>query len=127
VTSISETIAREMEIDGLPIGVSVLLPGPVETRVMESERGRPAGRGVEQRTELTEAVRLEIRGLFAGPTGQQPEQVATRVLEAIRGSEFWILAHGSERETIETRFATVLDSFPAGPARDETAANRRRP
>ena len=43
VVSISETLAQELAIDGIPIGVSVLCPSSVDTRVMESERGRPTG------------------------------------------------------------------------------------
>ena len=47
VVSISETLQQEMAIAGLPIGVSVLCPSTTETRVMESERGRPTARGTE--------------------------------------------------------------------------------
>src|SRR5262245_6493525 len=112
VVSISESLAREVEIEQLPIGVSVLCPGVVETRVMESERGRPASRGVEHRTEMAESMRLMIRDSFHGPTGQQPAQVATRVLEAIRAGEFWVLTHGSEREIVEQRANEILAAFP---------------
>ena len=41
IVSISETLAQELAIDELPIGVSVLCPSSVDTKVMESERGRP--------------------------------------------------------------------------------------
>src|SRR5436853_5069051 len=37
VVSISETLAQELAIDQIPIGVSVLCPSSVDTRVMESE------------------------------------------------------------------------------------------
>jgi NAD(P)-dependent dehydrogenase (short-subunit alcohol dehydrogenase family) len=117
VVSISETLVQELAIDEVPIGVSVLCPSSVDTRVMESERGRPAARGREHRTELAESVRLSIRDSFTGPTGLTPEQVAARVLDAIRAGEFWIITHPGERETVETRFATVLGGFPPTPAR----------
>ena len=45
VVSISETLAQELAIDETPIGVSVLCPSSVDTKVMESERGRPAELG----------------------------------------------------------------------------------
>ena len=76
VVSISETLAQELAIEESPIGVSVLCPSSVDTKVMESERGRPAALGVEQRTEMAESVRLMIRDGFTGPTGQTPAQVA---------------------------------------------------
>ena len=113
VVSISETLAQELAIEESPIGVSVLCPSSVDTKVMESERGRPAELGVEQRTEMPESVRLMIRDGFTGPTGQTPAQVATRVLEAIRNREFWIITHRDLVPTVETRFTGILAGFPA--------------
>jgi len=114
VVSISETLSQEFAIAQLPIGVSVLCPSSVETRVMESERGRPAALGVEHRTETAESVRLAIRDSFTGPTGLEPAQVAIRTLEAIRAGQFWIITHPGERPLVETRFAGALGEFPAG-------------
>jgi len=113
VVSISETLVKEFEIAQLPIGVSVLCPSSVDTRVMESERSRPAALGAEHRTDLAESVRLGIRGSFTGPTGLTPAQVADRVVAAIRGDEFWIVTHPGERPSVEARFAGALDAFPA--------------
>ena len=112
VVSISETLAQELAIDQTPIGVSVLCPSSVDTNVMESERGRPAALGLENRTEMAESVRLMIREGFTGPTGLTPAQVADRVLEAIRNGEFWIITHPGEAPTVETRFAGILEAFP---------------
>jgi NAD(P)-dependent dehydrogenase (short-subunit alcohol dehydrogenase family) len=112
VVSISETLAQELAIDGTPIGVSVLCPSSVDTRVMESERGRPSAFGVEHRTEVAESVRLAIRDSFTGPTGLTPARVAGRVLDAIRGRRFWIITHPDERPVVEARFADILANFP---------------
>jgi NAD(P)-dependent dehydrogenase (short-subunit alcohol dehydrogenase family) len=112
VVSISETLSQELAIAGAPIGVSVLCPSATDTRVMESERGRPAELGAEHRTELAESVRLSIRDSFTGPDGMRPQQVADRVLEAIRANRFWILTHAGQREVVEARFAGALQEFP---------------
>jgi NAD(P)-dependent dehydrogenase (short-subunit alcohol dehydrogenase family) len=112
VVSISETLAQELAIDQTPIGVSVLCPSSVDTKVMESERGRPAALGLEQRTEMAESVRLMIRDGFTGPTGLTPAQVAARVLEAVRNGDFWIITHPGEAPTVEARFAGILEAFP---------------
>jgi NAD(P)-dependent dehydrogenase (short-subunit alcohol dehydrogenase family) len=112
VVSISETLSQELAIAGAPIGVSVLCPSAVDTRVMESERGRPVVLGVERRTEMAESVRLAIRDQFTGPDGLTPAQVAARTLEAIRSGRFWILTHPGERAAVETRFANALSAFP---------------
>jgi NAD(P)-dependent dehydrogenase (short-subunit alcohol dehydrogenase family) len=112
VVSISETLAQELAVEESPIGVSVLCPSSVDTKVMESERGRPAALGVEHRTETAESVRLMIRDGFTGPTGQTPAQVAERVLAAIRAREFWIITHDDLAPTVETRFAGIVAAFP---------------
>jgi NAD(P)-dependent dehydrogenase (short-subunit alcohol dehydrogenase family) len=112
VVSISETLAQELAIAELPIGVSVLCPSSVDTKVMESERGRPAGLGVEQRTEAGEGFRLAIRASFTGPTGLTPAHVAGRVLEAVRADRFWVITHPEERPIVEARFAGVMNDFP---------------
>ncbi|MDQ1433946.1 MAG: hypothetical protein QOF59_762 [Actinomycetota bacterium] len=112
VVSISETLAQELAIDGLPIGVSVLCPSSVDTRVMESERARPSAFGVEHRTEVAESVRLAIRDSFTGPSGLTPAQVADHVLDAIRGRRFWIITHSGERPVFEARVTEILANYP---------------
>jgi len=114
VVSVSETLAQELAMAEVPIGVSVLCPSSTDTRVMESERGRPAALGQEHRTEMAEAVRLSIRDSFTGPTGLAPAQVADRVLEAIGAGQFWIITHNSEQPIAEARVAGMLAAFPAG-------------
>jgi NAD(P)-dependent dehydrogenase (short-subunit alcohol dehydrogenase family) len=114
VVSISETLVQELAIDQTAIGVSVLCPSSVDTRVMESERGRPPELGAEHRTELAESVRLSIRDSFTGPTGLTPAEVAARVLAAIRAGQFWIITHSGERPAVEARVAGMLADYPAG-------------
>ena len=67
VVSISETLRQECAAYGLPIGVSVLCPSMTDTRVMESERGRPAALGSERRTDDAEAMRVAIKSMCTGP------------------------------------------------------------
>lgn len=112
VVSISETLAQELAMEESPIGVSVLCPSSVDTRMMESERNRPATRGVEQRTEVADAWHGMIRDGLTGPTGQPPAQVAERVLQAIRGGEFWIITHDDLLPTVRDRVEGMLAAFP---------------
>ncbi len=112
VVSISETLRQECAAYGLPIGVSVLCPSATDTRVMESERGRPASLGTESRTDDAEAMRLAIKSMFTTPEGATPAHVAARTLEAIRAGEFWILPNGGERAIVEARFTEALAAFP---------------
>jgi NAD(P)-dependent dehydrogenase (short-subunit alcohol dehydrogenase family) len=108
VVSISETLRAELAIEGLPIGVSVLCPSSVDTKVLDTERVRPPALGAEHRTEMAESVRALIRDSFTGPTGMEPGAVARRVLESIRAKQFWIVTHPGERAGVEARFAEIL-------------------
>jgi NAD(P)-dependent dehydrogenase (short-subunit alcohol dehydrogenase family) len=112
VVSISETLRQECAAYGLPIGVSVLCPSATDTRVMESERGRPVALGAERRTDDAEAMRMAIKSLCTGPDGATPAHVAARTLEAILAGEFWIIPNRGERPIVESRFAEALASFP---------------
>ncbi len=112
VVSISETLRQEFAFAQLPIGVSVLCPSSVDTRVMESERGRPPALGTERRREAAEGFRLAIRESFTGPTGMSPAQVADRVLEAVRSGRFWVITHPGEKPSVEQRVAEMLAEFP---------------
>ncbi|MCU1393328.1 MAG: short-chain alcohol dehydrogenase [Ilumatobacteraceae bacterium] len=112
VVSISETLAQEFGIDGTNIGVSVLCPSSVDTKVMESERNRPSELGSETRTEIAESVRLMIRDSFTGPTGLTPATVADRVLDAIRTNTFWIITHPDDNGASGARVANMMANFP---------------
>jgi NAD(P)-dependent dehydrogenase (short-subunit alcohol dehydrogenase family) len=112
VVSVSETLAQELAIEEVPIGVSVLCPSSVDTRMMESDRTRPAALGVEQRTEMSEAWHAMIKDGLTGPTGQSPERVAERVLQAIRNGEFWIITHDDLLPVVRERVDGMLAAFP---------------
>jgi NAD(P)-dependent dehydrogenase (short-subunit alcohol dehydrogenase family) len=112
VVSISETLRQECAAYGLPIGVSVLCPSATNTRVMESERGRPATLGTERRTDDAEAMRLAIKSMFTAPDGATPAHVAERTLAAIRAGEFWIIPNAGERPIVAARFTEALAAFP---------------
>ncbi len=111
VIGLSETLRAEMNMLGLPIGVSVLCPGSTDTNVMESERVRPASLGVEQRGEAAEVMRQYVKESFTGPTGHTPEAVADQVLAAIRADEFWIITSPWERSIVQARFDDVMSRF----------------
>jgi NAD(P)-dependent dehydrogenase (short-subunit alcohol dehydrogenase family) len=112
VVSVSETLAQELAIDETPIGVSVLCPSSVDTRMLESDRTRPPVLGVEQRTELAETWHGAIKEGLTGPTGLAPAQVAERVLQAIRNDEFWIITHDDLLPTVRDRVEGMLAAFP---------------
>ena len=113
VVAISETLFKDLQAAGVSgVGVSVLCPGFVQTRIAESDRNRPSwapGRDVEGAAEM----RGLIQDLIGG--GIPPEQVAERVLDAVRTNTFYILTHPELRGALQTRFDDILEGRPPSP------------
>jgi NAD(P)-dependent dehydrogenase (short-subunit alcohol dehydrogenase family) len=106
VVAISETLFKDLQSVAARVGVSVLCPGFVQTRIAESDRNRPAWapeREVEGATELRAAVQQMVGAGIAA------EAVADRVLEAVRTNTFYILTHPELTAALETRFEDIIE------------------
>lgn len=95
VVGLSEALYRELE--GTGVGVSVLCPELVDTRIFESERNAPPGTRPEN--EILPRLREAT-----GAAGMAPAAVAERVLDAIRTDTFWILTHPQTHDRAYARF-----------------------
>ena len=106
VVSMSEGLSAQLQPHG--IGVSVLCPEFVRTRIGESGRNRPARYGqspqLDPASPAAQVVAEIARRLEAGI---DPEQVAAMVLEAIRNERFYIFTHPNMRQAVDGRFATI--------------------
>ena len=107
VVSMSEGLALRLKPHG--IGVSVLCPSYVRTRIGESGRNRPERYGESQPLDPASpaaAVVAEVaRQLQAG---LEPDHVAARVLDAIRDDALYVFTHPGMRAQVEDRFAAIL-------------------
>jgi len=101
VVGISETLRAELEPDG--IGVSVICPSFVKTRLFESDRNRPdqfGGRG--QGLEM-------MKGLLAG--GSEPSAIGLAVVKGIKDNRAYILPHPEAKVGFEMRAQMIIDAF----------------
>jgi NAD(P)-dependent dehydrogenase (short-subunit alcohol dehydrogenase family) len=107
VVAMSEGLAAELE--PLGIGVTVLCPGFVRTRIGDSGRNRPAGYG-PARTPApgTSAALLAGQIRDRVESGLDPADVAARVLAAIRQDELYVFTHPQMRAETAARFAAIL-------------------
>jgi NAD(P)-dependent dehydrogenase (short-subunit alcohol dehydrogenase family) len=105
VVTLSETLFAELAASDAKIGVSVLCPGWVQTRLAESDRNRP-GTADAPRDPGEEALRNIVGGLLA--EGLTPEQVAAEVAAAIRENRFWIRTHPEMEVGIQVRCEAVI-------------------
>ena len=101
VVSMSRNLRGELAGSG--IGVSVLCPGGVDTRIWEAGRNRPAERGGPDTYERPDRL-LPARVL-------DPLVVGRHVLRAIREDALYIITHTERREQIEEASGELLGSF----------------
>jgi NAD(P)-dependent dehydrogenase (short-subunit alcohol dehydrogenase family) len=117
VVAMSEGWAPQMAAHG--IGVSVLCPGFVKTRIHESRRNRSDAYGAGAET-------TAFDGQMAEPvlTGIDVEVVAERVLEAVLDNDFYVFTHLEMRAAVEQRFAAILAAFDKAAASPALAGVR---
>ena len=102
VVGLSETLVKDLKPYG--IGVSVLCPMGVETRILESERNRPSAlRDLDAKK--SEPVPLMGRTL-------SPEEVAAQVLAAIRANQLYVITHAEGLEPLRRRFERMEEAIP---------------
>ena len=114
VVALSETLRMELAMAGSPVGVSVLCPGSTPTRILESERNRPAELGRELRVPDGDQMREAVRSGFDGPGARTVDEVAGDVLDGVRGGQFWIITSGEMRDLVSSRFHEIEGSTPQG-------------
>ncbi|MFP5321614.1 MAG: SDR family NAD(P)-dependent oxidoreductase [Acidimicrobiia bacterium] len=103
VVALSESMRAELA--GTSVGVSVLCPGWVSTRIHESERSRPAALAVA-RPDVGDEMRDAVRQVIEG--GLDPADVADRVFEAVAADRFWIFTHPEMVRATTARQEEVL-------------------
>jgi len=108
VVAISES-SRE-DLAPWDIGVSALCPGMIDTRILKSERNRPAA-FTEHSTGMVESVeRGEMERRFA-TEGLDPDVVGEQVLDGIRKDKPFIFTHASLAGDIRERMERILGCF----------------
>jgi NAD(P)-dependent dehydrogenase (short-subunit alcohol dehydrogenase family) len=111
VVALSESTYFSLRMAGAEIGVSVLCPGFVRTRIWESERNRPAD--VRPEREQDEALHELGKALVLG--GIDAGEVGRAVVEAVKTDRFYIVTHeGSERAVVR-RMNDILEGRPPSP------------
>ena len=107
VVALSECLYRDVSAHG--IGVSVLCPMIVATRITSSERNRPADLGGPA---VPPPPTPEEQASLAGGVLSAAE-VAARVVRAIRRGDLYVLTHPESRAFIRRRFERIDRAFDA--------------
>ena len=107
VVAMSEGWSQQLAPEN--IGVSVLCPGFVRTRLHESGRGRQKQYGGSG--EVDALGQGSSESAQAVLSGIDPDVVGARVLEAVRGGELYIFTHLGVREIVAARFSAIMSAF----------------
>jgi NAD(P)-dependent dehydrogenase (short-subunit alcohol dehydrogenase family) len=110
VVGMSEGLAMQLKPHG--IGVTVLCPGFVRTRIGESGRNRQPryGQALALDPSSPEAALIaEIARRVEA--GLDPAEIAMRALSAVRENQFYVFTHPEMRHELEERFAAILSAM----------------
>lgn len=91
------------------IGTSILLPGPVASRIHEAQQNRPdhlrEGSGY-----IASEAKLARR--IVGEDWMQPEDVGNLVADGILANATYLVTHGLYRDAMRARSQALLDAAP---------------
>ncbi len=101
------------------IGVSMVCPGLVKSKIYESDLIRPP----ELSTDVTPADE-EFMRILPGlhDAGMDPDEIGEKVLRAIRRNEFYVFTHPDHREELRGVFDEIVAAFPDEPVPPERLA-----
>lgn len=110
VVTLSETLFHELAALGSKVGVSVLCPGHVNTRIWESDRNRPEELAATGNDLSSDEMRETVEGFRALTAASlDPARVADQVLDAILDGTFYIHTHENHRAAVTARMQGILD------------------
>jgi NAD(P)-dependent dehydrogenase (short-subunit alcohol dehydrogenase family) len=119
VVALSEALRMQLKAIGARVGVSVLCPGVVNTRITEAERNRPGGPRATTASRNPAASQMLQRLRQTIPGGTPPSEIAAAVVEAMREERLYVLPHPQVLDQVRQR---VQDIEAGRPQSEMTAA-----
>ncbi len=101
VLALTETLAGDLAETN--VGVSVLAPAAVNTRIYNSAALRPGGAGAVSVDHTPDELKAGMSG----------DMIGRRVLRAIRDGDLYIFTHLATRPWLEARHQRIIDAFAA--------------
>lgn len=105
LVGLSEALVFDMEPHG--IGVAVLCPGFVNTRIYESGRNRPERFGGPVVRNQPDDHPLRLGAL----NGMDADEFGERIRDAVINDEFYIVTDANEQDMVAARHARIIDAF----------------
>jgi NAD(P)-dependent dehydrogenase (short-subunit alcohol dehydrogenase family) len=106
--ALTESLAHDLRAQGSSIGVSVLVPGLVDTKIASSERNRPDEPPSEAQAPDAHFVAQALRDLTA-TGGIHPDEVGEMVFDAVRTGRFYVTTMDSAIDLLRERGDAILE------------------
>lgn len=110
VVTLSEGLQHDLTLRRANIGVSVLCPGWVNTRIAESERNRHDDTTPISAPPDAVSMKTGMAVVKAVQSGISAEQVAAATVAAIKARQFYILTHPHTLQGVEIRMQDILQN-----------------
>jgi NAD(P)-dependent dehydrogenase (short-subunit alcohol dehydrogenase family) len=94
------------------IGVSMVCPGLVKSKIYESDVIRPAELSTDVTPADPEFMRI-LPGLHEA--GMDPDEIGEKVVRAIRENRFYVFTHPDHRDELRGIFDEIIAAFPDEP------------
>lgn len=105
--ALTESLAHDLRAQESTIGVSVLVPGLVDTKIAWAERNRPDEPPSEAQAPDAHFVAQALRDLTA-TGGIHPDEVAEMVFDAVRTGRFYITTMDAAIDLLRERSDAIL-------------------
>jgi NAD(P)-dependent dehydrogenase (short-subunit alcohol dehydrogenase family) len=113
VSAIAETLAADLAEAGHPIGVTIVAPWFVQTRLAHSARNRPGDLAdVAPVSELMKRIWSTLTPYR--DLSQTPAEIADQAVDAVRDGRFSVFPFAPSRDAVRERFEAVLDGRSLG-------------
>ena len=114
VVTLSETLREDLAAVCDHVGVSVLCPAWVPTRIKDAERARPErfGAAAPPSAEVQAMIDATAKAVAAGRLSA--DDIARVVFEAVAAKRFYIIPHGKLAGAIRARMQAILAACEAG-------------
>jgi NAD(P)-dependent dehydrogenase (short-subunit alcohol dehydrogenase family) len=106
VVAISESLAHECAMAAPGVGVSVLCPAFIRTRIAESGRNWPERLGANPSPPADSPAAGMMRQLV--DNGLEPSVYAARVVEAVREGRFFVLSDDAHADVTRRRLDEIV-------------------
>jgi NAD(P)-dependent dehydrogenase (short-subunit alcohol dehydrogenase family) len=114
IVALTEGLYFQLKQAGSPIGVSVLCPAFVSSKLFDAERNRPESlKSTDQATEPRPTAQLVSQFAKVSPT-LTPEQSADIVFKAIREDKFYIFTDPLVQELFKQRAENIINGKNPG-------------